>query len=86
MAVKALAFISGPAPESDGTYKLNIKIWSGANYAEVPNDVFFEPTTASTTVNNSIKGFVEGFIQSEWNVDFNQLIDSVKLINPVSLL
>lgn len=86
MAVKALAFISGPAPETDDTYKLNVKIWSGVNYAEVPNDVFFEPTTSSAAVNASIKGFVEDYIQDQWSVEFNPLLDSVKLINPVSLI
>lgn len=86
MAVKALVYISGVAPETDDTYKLNLKIWSGVNFAEVPNDVFFEPTTLSATVNSSVKGFAEGYIQEEWDVEFNAMFDSVKLINPVSLL
>lgn len=87
MAVKAMFAVNGFEPESDGTYRVNMHIWSGAHHTpSVTNDAYFTPTTLAATVNASLQGFVEGYIQSEWEVSFNQLMDSVKMLNPISLL
>jgi hypothetical protein len=86
MAVKALAWIEVPAPESDGTYRISLKIYAGANYAEVLNDEYFTPSALATTVNGALRTFVETYIQSEWAVEFNPMMDSVKLMNPLGLL
>lgn len=85
MAIKGLVWIQGVAPETDGTYKLAVKMWSGPNYAEQPNDTFFASTTASATVNAALKAFTKDYMTTNWEVEFGML-DDVKLINPVSLL
>jgi len=87
MAVKAVFAIEQFEPQSDGSYYTRLMIFSGANNSEnVQNDQAFAPTALASTVNAALHGFVEEYIQSEWEVDFNPLLDSVKMLNPVSLV
>lgn len=87
MAIKAMFAVERFEPNVNGVYRVYLHIWQGDVHAEhVINDVDFSPATLSTTVNASLKGFVEGYIQDVWSVAFNPLLDSVKMLNPVSLL
>jgi hypothetical protein len=87
MAVKALFAVTGYEPETDGTWRAYLHIWSGANsVVNQINDSYFSGTTLASTVNAALHGFVEGYIQAEWSVEFNPLTDSVKMLNPVSLV
>lgn len=87
MAVKALFSVKSFDPQTDGTWYVRLQIWSGVNSAgDVGNDEAFSSSALSTTVNSSLHTFVEGYIQSQWSVAFNQLLDSVKMLNPVSLV
>lgn len=87
MAVKAMFAVTGFYPDTNGNYRCLLHIWQGDVHAEgVVNDVDFSTSTLSATINAALKGFVEGYIQSTWGVVFNTLLDSVKLLNPVSLV
>lgn len=87
MAIKALFAIREFLPETDGSWRVTMDIWSGSNSAQgEPNDEYFAMGALATTVNASLHTYVESYIQSQWSVSFNPLTDSVKMLNPVSLL
>jgi hypothetical protein len=86
MAVKALCAVVGVEPDANLTYKVKLNIWDNANNVVVVNDAAFPSSSLASTVNASLRDFVEAYIQEEWAVEFNPLTDSVKLVNPISLL
>lgn len=87
MAVKALFSIRGYEPETDGTWRVRLDIWtSSQNATNVLNDTFFQANALASAVNANLHTFVEGYIQAEWDESFNPLLDSVRMLNPVSLV
>jgi len=87
MAVKALFQIMVCEPQTVNAWRLRLNIWAGYNSAvNVLNDEDFALGALSTTINASLRNFVEDYIQDQWDVPFNPLLDSVKCVNPVSLL
>jgi hypothetical protein len=88
MAVKAMFAIERFIPDSvAGNYRIRVNIWSGPNnIGDLDSGEEFTPTQVSTTVNDALHTFVENWIQDNWSVSFNPLVDSVKCLNPVSLL
>ena len=86
MAVKALFAVTSYEPQTDGTWYVKLQIWSGVNTAaNVQNDEPFSSGALATTVNSSLRTFVENYIQDAWEVSFNPLLDSVRMLNPVGL-
>ena len=87
MAIKAMFEIQGFQPEAGLEYRAVLHIWDAThNVTSLVNAEYFQATASSAAVNSSLKSFVEDYIQSEWGVSYNQVTDSVKLLNPVSLL
>jgi hypothetical protein len=86
MAVKAIFAIKSFEPEGDLTYRANVQIWvNGHDVPSVINTTFFSPTDTSAAVNMSLNNFVQAYAEDNWNVTFGML-DTVKCLNPVSLL
>lgn len=86
MAIKATVAITGFEPQSDNTYRINLRVWSGAQTALVLCETYFPISAISLTVNNGIKTFVTDYILDAWGIIVTPIVDSIQIVNPISLL
>ena len=85
MAIKAFVKITSTALRADnGKLEAEVQILSGSNAESILVEDL-EPDGLLTNMNAAIAAATQAYCEGEWSVSFTTLLDSVRLINPLTL-